>query len=62
MLMTDTAKSAVHGTDTRSAASALSAAFAIALGALLVLGAGFSPISVIHNATHDARHVMFPCH
>ena len=31
-------------------------------GIFLVLGAGFSPISVIHNATHDARHTFFPCH
>jgi cobalt transporter subunit CbtB len=43
-------------------AAALSGVFAILLGAFLVLGAGFSPISAIHNATHDARHTFFPCH
>jgi cobalt transporter subunit CbtB len=52
----------VQAVDTRSLASALSGVFAIMLGAFLVLGAGFSPISVIHNATHDARHTFFPCH
>jgi cobalt transporter subunit CbtB len=35
---------------------------AIVLGALLVLGAGFVPLSVVHNAAHDARHALFPCH
>jgi cobalt transporter subunit CbtB len=52
----------VQGTDTRSLASVLSGVFAILIGAFLVLGAGFSPIAVIHNATHDARHTFFPCH
>jgi cobalt transporter subunit CbtB len=46
----------------RGAAAALPGLLAMLLGAFLVLGAGFSPISVIHNATHDARHAMFPCH
>jgi cobalt transporter subunit CbtB len=33
------------------------------LGAFLVLGAGFAPISAIHNAAHDTRHAFaFPCH
>jgi cobalt transporter subunit CbtB len=49
-------------TDARASAVALSGVLAIVLGAFLVLGAGFSPISVIHNATHDARHTFFPCH
>jgi cobalt transporter subunit CbtB len=35
---------------------------AILLGAVLVLGAGFAPLSVVHNAAHDARHALFPCH
>jgi cobalt transporter subunit CbtB len=36
---------------------------AILLGAFLVLGAGFAPISVVHNAAHDSRHSFaFPCH
>ena len=52
----------IQAADTRSLASALSGIFAILIGAFLVLGAGFSPISVIHNATHDARHTFFPCH
>ena len=52
----------VQAADARSLASALSGVFAILIGAFLVLGAGFSPIAVIHNATHDARHTFFPCH
>lgn len=36
---------------------------AILLGAFLVLGAGFSHSSTIHNAAHDVRHAnAFPCH
>jgi cobalt transporter subunit CbtB len=46
----------------RGAMAALPGVLAIVLGAILVLGAGFSPISAIHNATHDSRHAMFPCH
>jgi len=52
----------VHLAGTRGLAAALPGVLAMVLGAFLVLGAGFSPISVIHNATHDARHAMFPCH
>jgi cobalt transporter subunit CbtB len=38
-------------------------AAALLLGLFLVLGAGFSPISVVHNAAHDSRHSFaFPCH
>ena len=34
-----------------------------ALGALLVLMAGFAPIASIHNAAHDSRHsYAMPCH
>ncbi|HZT50700.1 MAG TPA: CbtB-domain containing protein [Stellaceae bacterium] len=47
---------------TRGLAAALPAVMALLVGAFLVLAAGFSPIAVIHNATHDARHAMFPCH
>jgi len=43
--------------------AALPAIFAIALGAFIVLGVGFSHISVAHNAAHDTRHTLaFPCH
>jgi cobalt transporter subunit CbtB len=28
-----------------------------------LLGAGFAPIEVVHNAAHDTRHAFaFPCH
>jgi cobalt transporter subunit CbtB len=39
-----------------------SGVLALLLGALLVLGAGFAPLSAVHNAAHDARHALFPCH
>ncbi len=40
-----------------------SAIVAMLLGAFLVLGTGFAPISAVHNAAHDTRHAFaFPCH
>ena len=50
------------GAGVRGLAAALPGLLALFVGAFLVLGAGFSPISAIHNATHDSRHAMFPCH
>ena len=50
------------GANIRGLAAALPGLMAMLVGAFLVLGAGFSPISAIHNATHDSRHAMFPCH
>lgn len=38
------------------------ALMAMLLGAFLVLGAGFAPLAAVHNAAHDARHALFPCH
>ena len=36
---------------------------AMALGVLLLYGAGFAPLEALHNAAHDARHSFaFPCH
>jgi len=36
---------------------------AAVLGMLVLLTVGFSPLDVIHNATHDTRHSSgFPCH
>jgi len=44
-------------------AKLLSALFTATLGLALVYAAGFSHISALHNATHDARHSAgFPCH
>jgi cobalt transporter subunit CbtB len=41
----------------------LGAVFAAFLGGFLIWGVGFSPIDVVHNATHDTRHSSgFPCH
>lgn len=53
---------AISAIEARGLAAALPGLLAIVLGAFLVLGAGFSPIGIIHNATHDARHPLFPCH
>jgi cobalt transporter subunit CbtB len=39
------------------------AVFGALLGGLISWGVGFSPIQVLHNAAHDARHSAgFPCH
>jgi len=33
------------------------------MGTFMLLGVGFASANLIHNATHDARHVnSFPCH
>jgi cobalt transporter subunit CbtB len=41
----------------------LAAAIALALGAIVVFGAGFAAPSALHNAAHDTRHSFaFPCH
>jgi cobalt transporter subunit CbtB len=52
------------GVRTAARADALIAAtMAALLGALVIWGVGFSPISALHNAAHDTRHSMaFPCH
>ncbi len=39
------------------------ALLALALGLLVVFGAGFASPAAIHNATHDTRHAFgLPCH
>ena len=39
------------------------AALALALGLLIVYGAGFAAPAALHNATHDTRHAFgLPCH
>jgi cobalt transporter subunit CbtB len=39
------------------------ALLALALGLLIVFGAGFANPAAIHNATHDTRHAFgLPCH
>ena len=44
-------------------ASTAPAIMAAGLGLLMLWGIGFSPISAVHNAAHDARHAAaFPCH
>ena len=41
----------------------LSAGVAIALGMIVLFGAGFAGPEVLHNAAHDVRHgFAFPCH
>jgi cobalt transporter subunit CbtB len=50
-------------TSTPEAARLAAATVALLLGAFLLLGAGFAPIPIAHNAAHDARHSFaFPCH
>ena len=39
------------------------ALMAAVVGALVVWGVGFAPITALHNAAHDTRHSLaFPCH
>ncbi|MGH6925711.1 MAG: CbtB domain-containing protein [Propylenella sp.] len=39
------------------------ALIALAIGVLIVFGAGFAHPTVLHNATHDTRHAFgLPCH
>ena len=39
------------------------AVLALALGMLVVYGAGFAYPTALHNATHDTRHAFgLPCH
>ncbi len=57
-----TAASATATTGIR-AGTAAQAVLAMLLGAFIVFGVGLSPMSVLHNAAHDARHSTgFPCH
>jgi cobalt transporter subunit CbtB len=36
---------------------------AIMLGSFIFFGAGFAPMTNVHNATHDTRHAFsMPCH
>jgi cobalt transporter subunit CbtB len=47
----------------QSATSLAAPLMALLLGAFLLLGTGFAPIAIAHNAAHDARHSFaFPCH
>ena len=47
----------------QSAARLAAPLAALLLGALILLGTGFAPIPIAHNAAHDARHSFaFPCH
>lgn len=49
---------------TSSAAGRIAPALLSVFFGLFVVGfVGFSPMEVVHNATHDARHAnAFPCH
>ena len=38
-------------------------AAAAILGMVVLMGVGFAPMDVVHNAAHDTRHSFaFPCH
>jgi len=53
-----------HASGSQSAsARAWPALLAAALGVLILAGAGFAQVPVVHNAAHDSRHAFaFPCH
>lgn len=47
----------------RSSSALAAPIVALLLGAFVLFGAGFAPISALHNAAHDSRHSFaFPCH
>ena len=49
--------------DRSTANRRLAALLAVALGLVIVFGAGFAPTEAVHNAAHDTRHSFaFPCH
>ena len=36
---------------------------ALILGVFMIIGVGFAPMEIVHNAAHDTRHSLsFPCH
>ncbi len=48
---------------TRATVKKLPAILALGFGLFIILGAGFSQITAVHNAAHDVRHSFaFPCH
>lgn len=58
-----TIRSATSATAGSRASLAIGVCLAVMLGVLFVGGAGFAGAEVLHNAAHDARHVLaFPCH
>ena len=43
--------------------SSVQMAAAAILGMVVLMGVGFAPMDVAHNAAHDTRHsYAFPCH
>ena len=51
------------GEERASTSSILQIAAAALLGVFILLGVGFAPLSIAHNAVHDTRHALaFPCH
>ncbi|MGY8861538.1 MAG: CbtB domain-containing protein [Pseudomonadales bacterium] len=45
------------------APASLQMAAAAILGMVVLMGVGFAPMDVAHNAAHDTRHSFaFPCH
>ena len=62
----ETAATPRHAASTAAAirGETLIAAFVAALlGAFIIWGVGFAPVSALHNAAHDTRHSLaFPCH
>jgi len=45
------------------ASSGVQMAAAAILGMVVLMGVGFAPMDVAHNAAHDTRHSFaFPCH
>ena len=58
-----TSKADIAASTPALASSSLQMAAAAILGMVVLMGVGFAPMDVVHNAAHDARHSFaFPCH
>ena len=53
----------IHAAPATQAGTRVAAMVALLLGTLFIGVSGFSHVSAVHNAAHDARHSAgFPCH
>lgn len=51
------------GSDRQSVSVRVAAALLLFIaGSFLVYAVGFANSHVLHNAAHDVRHAVFPCH
>jgi cobalt transporter subunit CbtB len=62
-ISTTTSKATTQAVSPALASSGVQMAAAAILGMVVLMGVGFAPMDVAHNAAHDTRHSFaFPCH